>query len=735
MSTDVEMITIQGCVESITFRNPQTCFTVIEISSMGEQITVVGILPFIAVGEELNLKGFYVNHPSFGTQFKAEFCERSKPATSTAILRYLSSGAIKGIGPATASRIVEMFGENTLDIIEREPSRIAQIKGISHNKAIKISEEYMKQFGVREVMLKLSYLNITNDEALRIFKRFGNTSVDRITDNPYLLCAEDIGFSFDRVDLIAASIDNVTPAYRIRAAIQYVLRHNLRNGHTCLPRHKVIEATDLLIEAGYHDIDMECDNLIDARTITMKKIEDMDFIFLNYLYSAECYCAGRLSIMLTVPPNELAVAAEDILFFQAEDGIRDDEYQTKAINEALHKGILILTGGPGTGKTTTLNAIISLLEKAGSKIILTAPTGRAAKRMSELTGKEAKTIHRLLEAEWSDGERLQFSRNENNMLDCDAVIVDELSMVDILLFECLLRALPMKCRLIMVGDANQLPSVGAGNVLFDLLASGVLPSVVLQKVFRQAMESLIVTNAHKIVSGEMPDIKEKNKDFFVLQEQIPRNAARKIVELCIDRLPAAYDFSPYTDIQVLCPSKKRDVGTLNLNNMLQNRLNPPDIRKKEKQHMGYVLREGDKVMQMKNDYNILWVRDDSTEGSGIFNGDIGTLLAIDKFSGTLMVRFDDKVATYTGDEAEALELAYAITVHKSQGSEFDCVVLPVLDMPPQLSYRNLLYTAVTRAKKLLIIVGTSHSILHMVNNNKKTKRYTALCQMLTEQKL
>lgn len=726
-----ELQTIVGTVESVTFHNEDSGFTVLEMATNEEQVTVVGVLPYIAVGEQLTAKGYYTVHPTFGPQFKAELCERSLPATSTAILRYLASGAVKGIGIVTAQNIVKEFGDKTLEILENEPERLVKIRGISANKARKISDAYLKQFGVREVMLRLTEFNLTPDEALRIYKKFGNTSVDRIQENPFLLCVEGIGIPFERADAICAELPDAVPQiYRIVAGVEYVLRHNLRNGHTCLPREKLVQTSAALLQLQEREIDEAIDRMLGAGNILNHEMEGTEYLFLPSLYKAERYCANRIALMLKVPPPEIPIHASRLSQFEETNGILYDRTQREAISLALSKGIMVLTGGPGTGKTTTLNAIISLLEETGLKIALAAPTGRAAKRMTELTGREAKTIHRMLQVEWGEGGKPVFSKNENDPLQHDVVVVDELSMMDVQLFESLLRALRPQARLILVGDVDQLPSVGAGNVLHDLIDSDKVPVIRLTRVFRQALESLIVTNAHKILGGEMPIVDDKSKDFFLMQRYVPRDASRLVVELCTQRLPQAYGFSPTDEIQVLCPSRKRACGTVAMNNMLQEKLNPPSVSKKQIERKGFILREGDKVMQVRNNYDVLWTKKDGSEGSGVFNGDIGILTSIDKASGTLTVRFDDKTVSYPSEEMEDLELAYAVTVHKSQGSEFDCVILPVLDLPPQLCYRNLLYTAVTRAKKMLILVGNTDTILTMVKNNKRTLRYTSFKKML-----
>lgn len=718
-----EFETLKGTVEDITYINEDNGYSVFTVESAGEPVTVVGILPYINIGEQVELKGHFIIHPQYGQQFKAEIANRTMPTSTASILKYLASGAIKGIGPATAQMIVSKFGEDTLYIIENDAEQLAQIKGISIEKANKIGKEFLKQYGVREVMLKLSSFNITSNEAMRIYKRFGASSLEKIAENPYMLCREGIGFTFMRADEIASNLENlIDSAFRIEAGIEYILKHNLRNGHTCLPYDKLIQTSAKLLGYSEEVCAESLDNMIYNGTLTKSVLDERDFVFLPELYSAERYCANRIALMMSVPPAEIPVSVSRLEQVERETGVLYDETQKYAITSALSKGMLVLTGGPGTGKTTTLNAIITLLEEAGIKIALAAPTGRAAKRMSELCKREAKTIHRLLEVEWGEDDKQKFKRNERNPLEYDCIVVDELSMMDIGLFEALLKAMTVNCRLVLVGDVDQLPSVGAGNVLNDIIESGIVPVVRLEKVFRQASKSYIVTNAHRIIAGEMPKVVKGESDFYVTDSAAPD---KLIASLYCDRLPKTYNFTP-DNIQVLCPSRKMKTGTININNILQSLINPENkMTKREIVRKGFIMREGDKVMQIKNNYDVIWTKDNGEQGTGVFNGDIGVLEKIDKATSTVLVRFDDRVAMFTGEEIEDIELAYAVTVHKSQGSEFDCVILPVCDIPPQLKYRNLLYTAVTRAKKMLVIVGKGADIRAMIDNNKKTKRYTA----------
>ncbi len=729
-------IQLSGTVESVTFHNEDSGFTVLELNTGDDLVTVVGVMAEVCPGEELRLTGGWVNHANYGPQFKAEACERTLPTSTSAIYRYLASGAVKGIGMATARRLVDAFGENTLKIMENEPKRMAEIRGISEAKAMKISEEFKKMFGVREVMLFLGEYGITPAEAMRVWKVWGAASVDRVRQNPYLLCSEGIAISFDRADAIAhaagmAQDDDL----RIRAGAVHVLRHNAGVGHTCLPEDKLVETTAQMLEVSVEAAAQSVCSLVNDNSVVREPLQRgnslRDFIFIPTLHRSEHYAAGRLKMMVAYPPTQFRDIEADIARVERETGFHYENLQREAIRKALSQGVLILTGGPGTGKTTTLNAIIRLLEQKGQRVLLAAPTGRAAKRMAEVTGQEAKTIHRLLEVEWDPNNRPVFGRNEHNMLECDALIVDELSMVDSALFASLLQALPLGCRLILVGDSDQLPSVGPGDVLHELIASGMLPTVQLQEVFRQSLQSLIVSNAHKIVRGEMPELRRRNGDFFFLEDHAREHIRDTIVQLYTTRLPKSYGYSPLSDIQVLCPGRKGELGVHELNLRLQEAVNPPQHGKTEITINGMTFRVGDKVMQIKNDYDIPWSRADGTNGTGVFNGDVGILKLIDRPTETIVIVYDDREAVYSFDTAGNLDLAYATTVHKSQGSEFEAVIMPMYPGPPQLYYRNLLYTAVTRAKSLLILVGMDHVVERMVENDRRTKRYSGLCCFLT----
>lgn len=726
-----ELTEITGTVEFITYFNEENGYTVLEISSGGELYTATGNTGKLYQGEKITLSGVWNIHPTFGKQFKIDSCRREAPETAGEMLSYLSSGIIKGVKEKTAQKIVERFGEESFYIIESFPDRLAEIKGISKEKAREISREFVKFAAEREALIALEKYGMTASECLKAYKVFGSKCVETIERNPYMLCGERVGIGFDKADAIAERLPaRPAPEYRIDAGITHAVRHNCTaNGHTCIPRSKLLPLCTEFIGCTADETEIRLDKLIENKFLISHNVEGKEFIFLPEIYKAERNAAETVLFMKRFAAKGDTRIDEQIANAELISGVCYNDMQKKAIKLAVEKGILILTGGPGTGKTTTLRGILKVFEGMGLEVALAAPTGRAAKRMSELTGREAQTIHRLLEVEWDRNDKPVFQRNRRNPLSAGAVIIDELSMVDIVLFSSLMDALPIGCRLVMVGDSDQLPPVGAGNVLHDLISSRVLPVVELKEVFRQAMESLIITNAHKIVGGEMPELARTDKDFFFMERRTQSSTAKTVVELCAERLPKAYGYSPTEDIQVLCPSKKGEEGTVSLNKLLQASINPPAKHKKEHVFGQRIFRVGDKLMQIKNNYNIMWNSPDK-EGMGVFNGDIGSLEKIDESNHLLYVRYDDRVAEYPFESAAELEHAYAVTVHKSQGNEFPAVVMPVTSVVPQLAYRNLLYTAVTRAKELMILVGTRQSIERMAANDKKTKRYSALRSFL-----
>lgn len=727
---------IKGEVDSIIYRNDENGFAVFMLACDDELVTVVGEMGNVEEGEELVCTGEFIVHKKFGEQFKCTLCERSLPHTPASIQRYLSSGVISGIGPVLAKRIVTKFGDDSLNVIETEPEKLTEIDGITARKAKKISDEFKTTFAVRSLMIYLSGYDIPVSVGVKAWKRWGDSSEDLIKSNPYVMCTYGVDLPFVKADMIAKSIGiDTTAKCRIEAGISCVLKENANAGHTCLPLDKFEEISCKFLNINHEQFAAVLEEQLEEENLFRYYKKGRPFILLREYYKAEDYISRRLLIMRECSFDNKIDFSHVIDLAEEENNITYEESQRKAINLALSQGFLILTGGPGTGKTTTLNAIISLYQQQGMKVMIAAPTGRAAKRISDLTGYDAKTIHRLLEVRHVDGDTLSFVHDENNLLDCDVMIIDEMSMVDSCLFEALLRALSVTCRLVLVGDSDQLPSVGAGNVLKDIIDSEIMPVVTLTEIFRQAQQSAIVTNAHKIVNGEYIDLTEKDRDFFFFQRQTFPEIQSLVVDLCKKRLPDAFGYSPFDNIQVLSPTRKGPSGTVELNKILQSQLNPPAAGKSEIKTPMYIYRKGDKVMQTKNDYDIIWKKseDDKTEsGSGIFNGDIGIIINVNKILQTVTIDFEGRVANYSLTMLENLELAYAVTVHKSQGSEFDAVILTVFGGYDKLYYRNLLYTAVTRAKKLLIVIGTKRRIEFMIDNNRRTLRYTCLKNMLME---
>lgn len=723
--------TLTGTVEDIIFQNAANSYTVLEFSFENELFTAVGVMPGIAAGETVTLTGEFTIHPTFGRQLKVSSFSRCMPETSDQIFKYLSSGVLHGVGPKKAMAIIEKFGADTLEIIEKSPEKLAVIKGISEQQAKEIGKEFNQQFAIRTLMLELEKYSFTPAECVRIFKARGTNAIEEIKENPYCLCSLNIGITFERAEAIENMLEKKPlPDFRIGEGILHIMRHNRNSqGHTCIPREKLLLPASEFLNVTEDTIDIMVDKLCLTGQLKTEEIGGREFVFLPSSYNDEKRIAQRMSVIASFPPPRAPALYDMIDKAQEESGIVFEELQRKAIATAANKGLLILTGGPGTGKTTAIKGIISIFERQNLDISLAAPTGRAAKRMSEVTGFEAKTIHRLLEVEWDENDKPVFRRDASNPLDCNALILDELSMIDISLFACLLDALPLGCRLVLVGDSDQLPPVGAGNVLHDLVLSGVLPVVELTQVFRQALESKIISNAHRIVKGEIPDLKNDGKDFFHIEKPSAQQTALTVTELCSTRLKKAYGYDPLSDIQVICPSKKGETGTQNLNRLLQEVLNPKSEKKQELIIQGKLFRTGDKVMQIKNNYNIEW-ESPFEKGLGIFNGDIGILKSIDIKNGTVTVDFDGRVAEIAAEFLTDIDLAYAVTVHKSQGSEFNAVIIPVMGVVPNLAYRNLLYTAVTRAKNILVTVGSSELIEKMTLNDKKARRYSALNHFL-----
>lgn len=726
-------VELSGSVEDVIYKNADNGYTVINLGCDEGLIAVVGNLGDVNEGERLSLRGGWITSPKYGRQFKAAMCERSMPETESEISAYLGSGVIKGLGPAIAKKIVKQFGTEALDIIDNDCMQLTVIKGITSDKALYISNEYHKITGVNEVIKFLGEYNFGPAHAISVWSAFEHDSIKQIKTNPYILCTSGIDIDFRSVDRMAADLGfDAENSDRVRAGIVYVLHENANAGHTCLPTEKLRESVcdNLGIERRQFESCLDdCEEKDWVVRITLGKRE---FVYLPEYYLAETYIAKKLAFMLRTSAQYEKDYSDEIRGVEFSENIQYEDLQRAAISACLTGSVFILTGGPGTGKTTTLNGVIKILKAQKKRILLCAPTGRAAKRMSDLTGEPARTIHRLLEVDFTAKGELKFKRNETNPLPADVVIADEMSMVDTLLMCSLVRAIKPTSKFIMVGDSNQLPSVGAGNVLKDLIASHYIPSVELKEIFRQAAQSLIVTNAHRIVNGEFPVLDDRQNDFFFMNKSLESDIAGLVIQLAKQRLPDTYGFSPIDDIQVLCPTKMGMAGTKELNKQLQSALNPPSQNKAELKFFDVIFRTGDKVMQTKNDYDVLWTKNNE-KGSGIFNGDIGIIRSVDRFSQNVTIDFEGRVAIYTSEMLRRLEHAYAITIHKSQGSEYDAVIIPITAFTHNLLYRNLLYTGVTRAKKMIIVIGTKELVKTMVDNNRKMLRYSLLRPLLEKE--
>lgn len=726
-------VELSGSVEDVIYKNADNGYTVINLGCDEGLIAVVGNLGDVNEGERLSLRGGWITSPKYGRQFKAAMCERSMPETESEISAYLGSGVIKGLGPAIAKKIVKQFGTEALDIIDNDCMQLTVIKGITSDKALYISNEYHKITGVNEVIKFLGEYNFGPAHAISVWSAFEHDSIKQIKTNPYILCTSGIDIDFRSVDRMAADLGfDAENSDRVRAGIVYVLHENANAGHTCLPTEKLRESVcdNLGIERRQFESCLDdCEEKDWVVRITLGKRE---FVYLPEYYLAETYIAKKLAFMLRTSAQYEKDYSDEIRGVEFSENIQYEDLQRAAISACLTGSVFILTGGPGTGKTTTLNGVIKILKAQKKRILLCAPTGRAAKRMSDLTGEPARTIHRLLEVDFTAKGELKFKRNETNPLPADVVIADEMSMVDALLMCSLVRAIKPTSKFIMVGDSNQLPSVGAGNVLKDLIASHYIPSVELKEIFRQAAQSLIVTNAHRIVNGEFPVLDDRQNDFFFMNKSLESDIAELVIQLAKQRLPDTYGFSPIDDIQVLCPTKMGMAGTKELNIQLQSALNPPSQNKAELKFFDVIFRTGDKVMQTKNDYDVLWTKNNE-KGSGIFNGDIGIIRSVDRFSQNVTIDFEGRVAIYTSEMLRRLEHAYAITIHKSQGSEYDAVIIPITAFTHNLLYRNLLYTGVTRAKKMIIVIGTKELVKTMVDNNRKMLRYSLLRPLLEKE--
>lgn len=723
-------VELSGSVEDVIYKNADNGYTVINLGCDEGLIAVVGNLGDVNEGERLSLRGGWITSPKYGRQFKAAMCERSMPETESEISAYLGSGVIKGLGPAIAKKIVKQFGTEALDIIDNDCMQLTVIKGITSDKALYISNEYHKITGVNEVIKFLGEYNFGPAHAISVWSAFEHDSIKQIKTNPYILCTSGIDIDFRSVDRMAADLGfDAENSDRVRAGIVYVLHENANAGHTCLPTEKLRESVCDNLGIERRQFESCLDDCEEKDWVVRITLGNREFVYLPEYYLAETYIAKKLAFMLRTSAQYEKDYSDEIRGVEFSENIQYEDLQRAAISACLTGSVFILTGGPGTGKTTTLNGVIKILKAQKKRILLCAPTGRAAKRMSDLTGEPARTIHRLLEVDFTAKGELKFKRNETNPLPADVVIADEMSMVDALLMCSLVRAIKPTSKFIMVGDSNQLPSVGAGNVLKDLIASHYIPSVELKEIFRQAAQSLIVTNAHKIVNGEFPVLDDRQNDFFFMNKSLESDIAELVIQLAKQRLPDTYGFSPIDDIQVLCPTKMGMAGTKELNKQLQSALNPPSQNKAELKFFDVIFRTGDKVMQTKNDYDVLWTKNNE-KGSGIFNGDIGIIRSVDRFSQNVTIDFEGRVAIYTSEMLRRLEHAYAITIHKSQGSEYDAVIIPITAFTHNLLYRNLLYTGVTRAKKMIIVIGTKELVKTMVDNNRKMLRYSLLRPLL-----
>ncbi len=723
-----ELMTCEGTVHSIIFQNAENGYTVLRLlTEEGEVVTVVGCIPCVAPGEHLAVSGVWEQHPQHGEQLRAVELERTLPEDEEEIFSYLSSGICKGVGPATARRIVDRFGAETLDILEREPERLSLIKGITAKKAQEIAASFRQHMGLRRLMAFLAQYQLPPVLAMQLRQQYGDAALEMVENNPYLLSSDSCGVEFSVTDEIAMSMGIAADSMeRLQAAVTFELSHNENNGHVFLPRNKLVAATCQLLDSESSLVEQALDDLIDRRAVVQEQVANVEACYLRRLWEAEVSACARLNNLLAVDADESRQAEKTVAEIEREQGITYAAQQRQAVALAAREGVLILTGGPGTGKTTTVRGIVALFQKMGLDILLAAPTGRAAKRMSELTGMEAQTVHRMLGMSWNEtSHQVTFTKSEKEPLEADAVIVDEMSMVDLSLFSALLRALRPGTRLVLVGDADQLPSVGAGNVFSDLIRSGRVETVFLREVFRQAEQSAIIRNAHAVNMGEPPQLTNNQGDFFFLCRRDAERVVSTVVELCKTRLPDNMGV-PSDQIQVLTPTRKGPSGTIRLNQCLQEALNPRAPGKMEIQWGDRLFREGDRIMQTRNDYDVVWEKPDGTIGTGMFNGDVGKIIQIDPSGEWLAVNFEDRVATYGVEMLNEVDLAYAQTVHKAQGSEYRAVVLAAMPAAQSLMVRGVLYTALTRARELLIVVGDDAAIRAMAANDRQQKRYSGL---------
>lgn len=739
VADDAGLLRLTGSIEHVIYANEDNGFAICDLGTeSGDLITITGTLPYVGEGDSVTVYGKWVHNPKYGRQFRVETCERQMPADANSMLRYLASGAIKGIGPKIAQRIVDEFGDETFDVIEHHPEWLANVSGISRKSAKSIGADFAEKAGIRSAMM--FFRDFFGAAAtVRIYKRYGGNAVELAKKNPYRLCEEIEGIGFERADRMARDLGLATDSEdRICSGICYLLSSNAQaNGHVCLPRDKTVQGAAKLLGVDEAAVNDALELLLAREKVHAERLGGIELLYDKKQYENEKYIATKLLLLDRVcPAMETANIGAFIDREQAETGVRYADLQRRAISDALENGVMLLTGGPGTGKTTVVRALLHIFSSMGLKIALTAPTGRAAKRLSESTSCEARTIHRLLEYGGEEsGGRGRFMRDESNLLEENVLIVDEASMVDSLLMGALLRAVKPGSRLVLIGDADQLPSVGAGNVLRDLIDSGRFATVRLTEIFRQAQKSLIVTNAHAINRGELPRLDVKDNDFFFMPRSEDASITATVAQLCGIRLPRTYGAMATTGTQVIVPSRKGEAGTEHLNVVLQATLNPPSPEKREHRFREITYREGDRVMQVRNNYDMEWERDNGMTGAGIFNGDVGVIESIDPTDGNMRIRFEDRTVTYEFSLLEDLEPAYAVTVHKSQGCEYPIVILPLGNVPPMLRSRNLLYTAVTRAQCIVIVVGREDVLADMVRNNRQTMRYTGLSERLRREAL
>lgn len=732
METDNELLT--GTVDKVVYRNKENGYTVFELETDDGLVTVVGVLPSVGEGQKLEITGKYGSHPRFGVQFKAESFETKMPDNSDDIARYLASGLFEGIGPQTAARIAGMFGADTFDIIENSPEKLCKIKGITQKKAKLISENYCRLLEIKPIILFFQGKGLTAQNAMDAFCIFGSKTISLIRSNPYLLMQDGINISFKKCDLIAYELGIThNDPLRIKAALQYILRHNLGNGHTFLPKDKLIATCVSAMQVNEEESEIALVELLEDGILSAEDIGDIEAVYLTEYYEAENYLAQKI-VEMSKKCNNVAKIDNVIEKSEKKSGFSFNEKQRLAVNVCVNSKISVLNGGPGTGKTTTLLCVLDVLESNNKSVLLAAPTGRAAKRMEELTGREAKTIHRMLELEMIEGKKYSFRKNEDDKLNCDYVIIDEASMADVMLMSALFKAMPDEASIILVGDAAQLPPVSAGNFFGNVVASECVNTTTLDQIFRQAENSEIVIGSHAILNGKAPNLDNTANDLFFMNRSNETEICSTVADLCARRLPQKYGFDPMYDIQVIAPTRVTRCGTEYLNAVLQTALNGENKENESLVFNNRIFAKGDKVMQTENNYDIMWTRELDDGGKGIYNGDIGIITSVNKIMRTVSVRFDDKNVVYSYEMLSELEPAYAITVHKSQGSEFKAVIIPVFDAPKMLLNRCLLYTAVSRAKELLVFVGKKEIIAQMIANNRANISYCGLKYLIKRYK-